>query len=109
MSCSIGEKRAVDIYMGRHGTSFAAPTCFPQSSVTFHGKTAALESDKLIRRQNIVIMAFHYSKTASHSYKTNKVRLKDIISHITHVWPKFKASLFLAEYDWGISGAKGNA
>lgn len=82
MSCSVG-KRVADIYMGRHGTSCAAPTCFPQSSGTFHGKTSALESDKLICRQSIVIMAFHYSETVSLSYKTNKVHLKDI-SHIMH-------------------------
>ncbi len=43
---------------------------------------SGLEADKLVCRQNTVIIAFHYNKTVSLSCKTNKAHLKDIISHV---------------------------
>ena len=57
---------------------------FPQcrNSLRFLGKAADLGADKPIRRLNIVIIAFHYDKTVSLSYKTNKVHFKDIISDV---------------------------
>lgn len=74
---------------------------FPQNSITFLGRTSGLGADKLVRRQNIVIIAFHYNKTVSLSHKTNKVHLKRY--NVSCKWLRFKASLLLAECDKGIS------
>lgn len=50
----------------------------------FPWEASGLGADKLVRRQNIVAIAFHYNKTVSLSYKTNKVPFKDIVSHIIY-------------------------
>lgn len=91
-----------DIHKRRHGTGCTAPTCF-HCSITFLGKTAGLETDKPVCRQNTVIIAFQYNKTVSLTYKTNTAYLRDIISHVMHVWLRFKASSLLAACDEGIS------
>lgn len=59
---------------------------FPQrrNSIAFLGKMAGLGADKVVCRQDIVNMEFHYNKTVSLSYKTNRVQLKDIMSHVIH-------------------------
>lgn len=56
---------------------------------------AGLGADKVVCRQDIVNMEFHYNKTVSLSYKTNRVQLKDIMSHVIHRVAKIQGLLTL--------------
>lgn len=90
--------------------SCAARTCFHSSrnSIAFLGKMAGLGADKLVRRQDIVNTGFHYNKTVSLSYKTNRVQLKDIISHVIHGVAKIQGLLTFGRVWLGNFRPKGN-
>lgn len=100
-----------DIYKKRHGMSCAAPTCFHSVRIRapcLGKKRAGLGADKLVRRQNILNTAFHYNKTVSLSHKTNKIHLKDIISHVIHWVAKIQGLLTLGSVWLGNFRPKGN-
>ena len=82
---------------------------FPQyrNSLGFLGKAADLGVDKPVLRRNTVIIAFHYDKTVSLSYKTNKVHFKDIISDVIHKVAKIQG-FTLGNVQLGKVRPKGN-